>query len=583
MIDRIAFDFIQDDSFSNSACVHAMSRACAGEPFFREHEGKRYCVLHLPEADKKEGFDRAVKKKLESQDFNYREVWFPNRFSFDRQIPIDKPVDFSYAVFTGGVYFSNTTFSSEVKFEGATFIEDARFGGAKFQAKVDFKSVTFRKEADFSKSEFGAFADFWRCMFIGDAEFRDSVFRQTASFWPAIFKQTASFSNARLVSANFRASEFYGTAMFTWCAFGFATFRQASFRGDADFFEARFEEMADFSGAKFEALARLTQSDFGSEARFTFTTFSGKADFSYTVFKDFVSFSREYGSGGFGRNAAADFRHARFEIPSRVSFHGLTLRPHWFVQMNPGDFEFIDVQWIGNLARDFIDIELRELREREELEEKVAAARLEEHRKSVEQYHDQFEIERLKRYKAEEEASGEAARSVEKRAQFNRLLSITCRQLAVNSEENHRYDQASSFRFWSMELQRKEGWNARGHLTIGILHTLYRYLSGYGEEILRAFVMLIGIFLLFAFLYTRVGFVPPNANPNGVTSFSATEVGQPLKPTKALAYSLAVITLQRPDPRPLTATAWFGVLAETIVGPIQAALLILAVRRRFMR
>lgn len=34
---------------------------------------------------------------------------------------------------------------------------------------------------------------------------------------------------------------------------------------------------------------------------------------------------------------------------------------------------------------------------------------------------------------------------------------------------------------------------------------------------------------------------------------------------------------------PLTATAWFTVLAETILGPIQAALLILAVRRRFMR
>lgn len=95
--------------------------------------------------------------------------------------------------------------------------------------------------------------------------------------------------------------------------------------------------------------------------------------------------------------------------------------------------------------------------------------------------------------------------------------------------------------------------------------------------------MLTAIFLFFAFLYTRVGFVqPPATAPEAMVS-TTDEMGQPQKPTKALAYSLAVITLQRPDPRPLTATAWFTVLAETILGPIQAALLILAVRRRFMR
>lgn len=164
-----------------------------------------------------------------------------------------------------------------------------------------------------------------------------------------------------------------------------------------------------------------------------------------------------------------------------------------------------------------------------------------------------------------------------------RLLSIACRQLAVNAEENHRYDQASDFRFWSMELQRKEGWRARGRLPVGILHTLYRYLSGYGEEIGRAFLILVGVCLLLAVLYTWVGFVPPQPAAPQATSHKTDEVGIPQKPAKALAYSLAVITLQRPDPRPLTASAWFAGLAETILGPIQAALAILAVRRRFMR
>src|SRR5437879_3166690 len=105
MIDRAAFDFIEDDPSVNSSCVQSMTRACVGEPFFREHEGKRYCVLHLPDTDKKEAFDVAIKKKLESQDLNFQEVWFPNKPRF-AGTQIDKPMDFSYAVFNDGVYFS---------------------------------------------------------------------------------------------------------------------------------------------------------------------------------------------------------------------------------------------------------------------------------------------------------------------------------------------------------------------------------------------------------------------------------------------------------------------------------------------
>jgi hypothetical protein len=95
--------------------------------------------------------------------------------------------------------------------------------------------------------------------------------------------------------------------------------------------------------------------------------------------------------------------------------------------------------------------------------------------------------------------------------------------------------------------------------------------------------MLLAILLFFALLYTRVGFVHPPSAAREATVAMTDEVGQPQTLTKALVYSLAVITLQRPDPRPLTVLAWSAVLAETILGPIQAALLILAVRRRFMR
>jgi len=73
---------------------------------------------------------------------------------------------------------------------------------------------------------------------------------------------------------------------------------------------------------------------------------------------------------------------------------------------------------------------------------------------------------------------------------------------------------------------------------------------------------------------------------SSVTAASMTtedRVGQPLEFSRALTYSLAVMSLQRPEPRPLTNWAHTPVTFETILGPVQAALLALAIRRKFMR
>jgi hypothetical protein len=43
------------------------------------------------------------------------------------------------------------------------------------------------------------------------------------------------------------------------------------------------------------------------------------------------------------------------------------------------------------------------------------------------------------------------------------------------------------------------------------------------------------------------------------------------------------MTLQKPEPRPATGAAQAVVMLETILGPVQAALLALAIRRKFMR
>jgi len=102
----------------------------------------------------------------------------------------------------------------------------------------------------------------------------------------------------------------------------------------------------------------------------------------------------------------------------------------------------------------------------------------------------------------------------------------------------------------------------------------------------QAFVVLLGILVLFATLYTKVGFArwePKLASESDVTSAKRDDVGAPLKFSRALTYSAGVMTFQKPEPRPATPAAQTVVLLGTILGPVQAALLALAIRRKFMR
>lgn len=569
------------DSAPVYTCREGTNSPCCGRLLYRDVKGNRYCVLHYPSADKKQAFEAEIKKKLELKDFNFEGVWFPECDWF-RGLDIGVPAKFRRAVFGGSVNFDETLFRNSADFNGAVFNERSSFARASFIGKVDFSEARFQKDAIFRNARFAEYSNFWRCTFSGRAEFDDTVFVQTASFWPAIFESTASFSKAKFVRGNFRASEFKAKAVFTWCVFDMAEFTDTFFGQEVDFFSARFMGEANFVSATFEALAQFRFSEFSGETLFTSATFNGNTDFRHCVFKNIVGFSAEYGKGGFGRNATCDFRHTRFESPKRVSFHSMRLRPHWFINTDPREFQFIDVQWIGNLRRKFIAIEIGEIRQREEQEDKEAAQWRAKYLKEMEAYGDQFTVDRLKK-EEEELASARADNADQQRSRFNRLLAITCRQLAGNAEENHRYEEASKFRYWAMDARRLDAW--RG-FTFWRLGWWYWLASGYGERVFRAFVVLLVVWLLFTVLYTQVGFAPRTPRYTGESEESVTrraEVGEPLDWSHATTYSLGVITLQKPEPRPVTVWAQRLIIFETILGPLQAALLALAIRRKFMR
>jgi hypothetical protein len=222
---------------------------------------------------------------------------------------------------------------------------------------------------------------------------------------------------------------------------------------------------------------------------------------------------------------------ARIAKPEQMIFHTVRLRPHWFVKVDSRKFEFTKVDWGKTTVSD-------ELQDIEEIENR------------------------------------------------HHLLSIAYRRLATNAEDNNRYGEAADFRYASMDARRLERWRGWNIFT---LDWWYWLVSGYGERTPRAAICLLVLLLGFSFLYTKVGF-ETKAAPE------VTPIVQEMMPTPAqpkdlplpsfrdgLTYAMSAALFQRPEPKAYTFWAKTCVSLEMIFVPLQAALLALAIRRRFMR
>jgi hypothetical protein len=446
-------------------CEEWMRTACTGEPFYKEHEGKRYCVLHFPGKEKSSIFRTILQKKRDKPDFNFRGVWFPDDVT-SSEFDLSAGVDFRCAIFSADASFNSATFGAYADFRSAIFSADVSFRSATFSADVSFRSATFRAHASF----------------------------RSATFCANVCLSLATFNHA-------------------------ASFSSATFNADADFLSATFSAHAAFRSAVFRA-----------DASFSSATFRADASFSSATFAGHVTFAGDKERLVFADTSSLDLQFARIEKPDHVSFQTLRLRPHWFVRVDPRKFQLTNVDW----DRRSINEEIRSLDSR-----------------GVSSPH--------------------------------RLLAIACGHLAVNAEDDNRYEEASRFRYMAMDARRREKW--RG-FAFWSLSWWYWLASGYGERVFKAFLVLLSIWLLAGLLYTQVGFArlePKMASETDVAVARRDDVGAPLKFSRALTYSAGVITLQKPEPRPATTAAQTIVLFETILGPVQAALLALAIRRKFMR
>lgn len=522
-------------------CDASMNSACEGEIFYGEKSGKRYCVLHFPGG--KSGFWEALYRKLDRNELDFRGLWFPGPWPSEHA-QFAKDADFSSAHFESEVDFTDARFDGNADFSGATFLGGAYFADVTFKS-VNFSGTTFCQGGNFVRSTF-ATANFRHVKFNGQGNFVHSTFEGDADFLGAVFSQEAPIDCADFRGATFRGRVEFGLAKFISAA----TFGETNFEGLVDLSNCFFGAVADFRFATFDAvtfmhsvftskakfenctfkdLTSFYATMFGGEVTFNAAMFIAEAYFGDVVFQDYVRFTGLEDRPMFGSTSSLDLQFAKIEAPARVLFHTAILRPNWFVNVNAREFDFMNVTW-----RFGFDDEIEDLNKR-----KISSA--------------------------------------------HTRLSKTFRDLAINSEDNHRYEQASKFRYWSMDTLRRETW--RG-FPVFKLSWWYWLASGYGERARKAAFVLFGIVLLCGTLYTKVGLARMETRIATVREVAMTkddEIGAPLRFWKAFLYSAYVMTLQKPEPRPVTSVAQTVVLLETILGPVQAALLALAIRRKFMR
>jgi len=414
---------------------------------------------------------------------------------------------------------------------------DFDFAGVYFPRDfADFFGATFSEEADFSGATFSGVAYFIRATFSGTANFMDAAFSEGADFKGATFSGTATFTDAAFSGlVEFPYAIYSEGADFPYATFsGTATFREATFSERATFNGATFSEEADFSGATFSGLADFPEA-----------TFSGVASFMEVAFKEGALFDN---FKAFPRTALV-FREATIEKPERISFHTTFLRPSWFVDVvDAQKFDFSDVEWfrIPDAAETNTD-QLKPLTLENEIENLVVVVEGQPEDKTS-------------------WVQGSRTRSLRK-------LARACRRLMNNAEENRDYPTANEMHYWSMEAQRKEGWSR-----LGLIATLYWALSGYGERPLRALGVLGALYAVFTMLYILLPASPFSVlSPSDVCQ-SIGCVGQ------AATYSLSAVARLIPaEPRLSPGSFQFLVTIEGILGPLQIALFLLAVRRKVMR
>src|ERR1043166_1833361 len=581
------------DDIRKNVCAH-------GTPL-EVFRNKTYCLFHLPDEYKNPvRFEKIFRERLTAANttrtfLNLRYVWFPPTCDF-KKCQYSTDVSFRAATFGGEADFSTATFEAEASFRSANFIGKADFRKATFKADASFTSARFCKEADFYKATFTTAANFNSAKFLNGsrAEFRKSSFK-AADFEDAVFSGEAFFGNS-IFSEDVR-------------------FHKAEFNGVTETFfnEANFAKNTYFDDAKFKHDVSFNSAVFGNDSDFFFlrSFFGGNADFQYCAVEGYLRFTDlQWG----GEKPRFNFQGSLVENASRISFESMPLCPNWFVNVDARKFVFFESSWQNyaaprkwkrpstwfrknkNIDDELSAIKSREIRERKKRLYEILMlgdSNSDSRRVAVSVASRKYEftndeLTQLPEIFQREVAQISRADSKEQEKHRLLILGIAARQLADNAEANNRYEEASRFRLMAMETNLLEFPRFRRFKT---LSWWYRLSSEYGESWPRALLMLVVILFFFALFYVApcAKFEQVPKEGQGIAHKFCEDYlrirgnSSGMNLCDGVAHSFAVAAFQRPDPKPDNSLTKFLVALESIFAPLQAALLVLAIRRKFMR
>jgi len=589
-------------------------KVCQTLPTEKHTDGYYYCLLHLPDANKDySDFNLIVNTRFGNIDNEISSIKLKPISEESKKIELNDIVfDFRYVYFPKGVHFNKKVFKAnadfgwtifqKIFFNFAIFEKSANFTSAKFTEYVTFHKTKFCKEVRFDSSEFLQEVDFRRTKFAVDVYFDDAKFKAKTSFSLAKFNILQK-KHEKTLRSSFIKAEFNNETDFNSAKFNAdALFKSATFNAEVKFEKTYFSLTGEtsFHKAKFHNDTFFISTKFLNDVSFNSAVFGNESDiiFRESLFEKYITFRYSAIEGTLrfteiiqGENNRFNFQESIFEKANVIIFNKIRLRPSWFINSKVERIQFINCKWV-NINKFLIGVE-------DEI---------------------QYAQEVLKVRDAEY------------------FLKEVTKQLAINAEYLDRYEQASMFRKTSFEIERLENkkiiksWIYNGFLfnkqlkcsifsfdfyidfklcskeilkEIGglpslIIYSIYRFLSGYGESVGRATLVLATIVLfLFPLIFTFTEFqISPKAIPLEV--IVATECSKLTEKSKGVCseirhgglnfwsegipHSLTTITFQDVEYRkPISGCAEFWTLLEKILVPFQAALLALAIRRKFMR
>ncbi|MDQ1262199.1 MAG: hypothetical protein QG575_1380 [Euryarchaeota archaeon] len=251
--------------------------------------------------------------------------------NFDNCI-IEGDLDLRGLKIEGEVHFNHTLFRGSANFGSTIFNGNANFKNAEFKGNAYFSDVIFCQYADFRKTKFEGDADFWNADFNGTAHLidKDTNFdgdsKIVTRFINGTIQDTCPDGDVDFSSANFKRdamfwnSDFNGTVCFKDVVFiGEAGFYEADFKASADFSNSSFKIEAQFENSTFEGIANYQDANFKHHPWFSRVEFNGTACFENATFDDTAYFL----DADFRGNASfidavfdngASFRGSRFNL-----------------------------------------------------------------------------------------------------------------------------------------------------------------------------------------------------------------------------------------------------------------------------